>query len=88
MARLKLIKALSYTGEVKATKEKPYVEVEEATAEKLVASGYFKRLDGEASDEMRQIEPEEPDEEEKEPEEATGKAATGSTKKTTAKTKK
>lgn len=103
MVRLKLIKGLSYTGDVKATADKPYVEAEEATAEKLVASGYFKKLGGE-TDEIREIAPEDPEEsegdelpdlspetpedpEESEPE-TDGKAATGSTKKTSAKSKK
>ena len=42
MITLKLIKGLSYTGWVNATKKNPYVTVEdEAIAEKAVASGYF-----------------------------------------------
>lgn len=40
--RLKLTKALSYTGIVSASKGNPYVDVEDkATAEKAVATGYF-----------------------------------------------
>lgn len=45
MVRLKLIRGRSYTGEVKATREKPFVEVEEAMVEGLVASGYFQIVD-------------------------------------------
>nr|DAL85267.1 MAG TPA: endoplasmic reticulum chaperone [Caudoviricetes sp.] len=42
MYKLKLKKALSYTGIVSATKEKPYVTVEdEATVNAAVASGFF-----------------------------------------------
>lgn len=42
MYHLKLIKALSYTGVVKATSKKPDVYVDdEATANAAVASGYF-----------------------------------------------
>ena len=43
MYRIKLIKGLSYTGIVSATKEHPIVEVEdEAVAKLAIASGYFK----------------------------------------------
>lgn len=46
MYRLKLIKALSYTGVVEATKKNPYVFVEDkATADEAVATGYFKLLE-------------------------------------------
>ena len=42
MFKVKLIKGLSYTGVVHATKEAPYVDVEaKATSDALVASGYF-----------------------------------------------
>ncbi len=42
MYKLKLIKGLSYSGVVKATKKAPYVETDdEATAALAVASGYF-----------------------------------------------
>ena len=42
MYKLKLIKGLSYSGVVKATKKNPIVEVaDEATAQAAVASGYF-----------------------------------------------
>lgn len=45
MYHLKLCKALSYTGVVRATKEEPDVFVEDkAIADKAVASGYFKLL--------------------------------------------
>ena len=48
MYHLKLIKSLSYTGVVTATKKNPDVFVEDkATADMLVATGYFKLL-GEA----------------------------------------
>lgn len=40
--RLKLKKAISYTGIVSASKSNPYVDVEDkATAEKAVSTGYF-----------------------------------------------
>jgi len=42
MVKLKLIKARSYSGLVKATTKQPYVEVEaEKDAQALVATGYF-----------------------------------------------
>lgn len=44
--RLKLIQGLSYTGIISATRKNPFVEVDEATAEELVASGYFEAVDG------------------------------------------
>ena len=90
MAHLRLIKGRSYTGEVKATKEKPDVFTDdEATAKALVASGYFKRVDTakaepKAPDEMTEIKPEEPVKETA----TDSKAAAGGTKKTTAKSKK
>lgn len=51
MFHLKLIKALSYSGEIKATAKNPdaYTE-DEAIAKRAVASGYFK-LVGEAKEE-------------------------------------
>ena len=46
MYKVKLIKGLSYTGAVRATKKDPFVEVEEKeTAEALVASGYFELVE-------------------------------------------
>ncbi len=46
MYHLKLIKALSYYGVVKATKQNPDVYTEDkATADAAVASGYFKLVD-------------------------------------------
>lgn len=48
MYHLKLVKALSYTGVVTATKQHPDVFVEdEATVKAAVASGYFKLIEGE-----------------------------------------
>lgn len=45
---LKLVKALSYYGVIKATREHPDVFVEdEATAKAAVASGYFRVVEGE-----------------------------------------
>ena len=45
MYHLRLVKALSYTGVVEATKKKPDVYVEDkATADAAVATGYFKLL--------------------------------------------
>lgn len=45
MYKIKLIKSLSYTGIVSATKQNPIVCVEdEATAQKAVASGYFELI--------------------------------------------
>ncbi len=90
MAHLKLIKGRSYTGEVKATREKPDVYTDdEAMADALVASGYFKRVgevkaETKVPDEMTEVKPEIPVEE---PAEAESKAAAGGTKKT-AKSKK
>lgn len=46
MYHLRLIKSLSYTGVVTATQRKPDVFVEDkATADKAVATGYFKLLE-------------------------------------------
>lgn len=43
--RLKLIKALSYTGVVSATKSNPYVDVtDKKTVEKAIATGYFESV--------------------------------------------
>ena len=51
MFTLKLIKGLSYAGAVYATKESPEVSVEDkATAEALIASGYFKLVDSAEND--------------------------------------
>lgn len=48
MYHLRLTKALSYTGIVEATKDKPDVYVEyKATADAAVASGYFKLVEEE-----------------------------------------
>lgn len=48
MYRLKLIKALSYSGIVTATKSKPFVIVpEKEQAEYLVSTGYFELVEGE-----------------------------------------
>ena len=41
MALIKLVKGRSYTGEVKATRENPFVKCDEATAKAAVASGFF-----------------------------------------------
>lgn len=47
MYHLRLLKALSYTGIVSATKEHPDVFVEDkAAADAAVATGYFKLLEG------------------------------------------
>lgn len=52
MIKLKLKKARSYTGIVSATKEKPYVTVEdEATANAAVASGFFEIVEVSAAEE-------------------------------------
>lgn len=46
MYKVKLIKGLSYTGAVHATKKDPYAEVEKKeTADALVASGYFELVE-------------------------------------------
>lgn len=48
MYHLKLIKSLSYTGVVMATKKNPDVLVEDkTTADAAVATGYFKLVEGE-----------------------------------------
>lgn len=101
MIHLKLIKGLSYTGDVKATAAKPDVFVkDEATAERLVASGFFAKLGRPVEEKAKEVTPEpepEPEktveaepEETKEPVEAkpVSKAAAGGTKKTTGKAKK
>ena len=50
MYRLKLIKALSYSGIVTATKTKPFVIVpEKEQAEYLVSTGYFELVEGEGA---------------------------------------
>lgn len=60
MLHLRLIKALSYTGIVEATKDQPDVFVEDkATADIAVASGYFE-LVGESGDTQTPPEAEEP----------------------------
>ena len=49
---LKLTKALSYCGVVKATKKNPDLFVEDkATADEAVATGYFKLVEGEEAPE-------------------------------------
>lgn len=59
MHTLKLIKSLSYTGVVSATKEHPIVCVEdEATAQKAVASGYFELISEEPAAGDTENEPE------------------------------
>lgn len=46
MYRVKLIKALSYSGLVTATAAKPYVDIEDdETAEKVLATGYFQLIE-------------------------------------------
>ncbi len=45
MYRVKLIKALSYSGLVTATAAKPYVDIEDdEIAEKVLATGYFETV--------------------------------------------
>lgn len=45
MYRIKLIKALSYSGLVTATAASPYVDIEDdETAEKVLATGYFETV--------------------------------------------
>ena len=49
--RVKLIKARSYSGAVRATKKQPYVDVEtEEEANALVATGYFELCPSPAAD--------------------------------------
>lgn len=50
MVRLKLIKGRSYTGEVRATRERPFVEVDEAIVDGLISSGYFRVVDSVAEE--------------------------------------
>lgn len=51
MYKVKLIKGLSYTGAVHATKENPYVDVEDKeTADAVVATGYFELVEETADD--------------------------------------
>ncbi len=57
MFHLKLVKALSYSGVVEATKKKPDVFVEDqAIANKAVATGYFQIIE---DDEGLEVTPEE-----------------------------
>ena len=45
MYKLKLVKALSYSGVVNASTEHPYIEtIDPAIAEAAVATGYFKLI--------------------------------------------
>lgn len=47
MVRLKLIKGASFTGEgIKATRTDPYINTDRATADKVVALGYFEEISG------------------------------------------
>jgi len=41
MVRIKLVKGLSYSGIVTATKKNPFVTTDEETAKEAVATGYF-----------------------------------------------
>lgn len=41
MVRIKLVKGLSYSGVVSATKKSPYVTTDEDAASEAVATGYF-----------------------------------------------
>lgn len=51
MYKVKLIKGLSYTGAVHATKENPYVDVEsKEAADAAVATGYFELVEETADD--------------------------------------
>lgn len=46
MYKLKLIKGLSYTGAVHATRDNPYVDVEsKEAADAVVATGYFELVE-------------------------------------------
>ena len=63
MCHLKLIKALSYTGVVSATKEKPDVYTDdEAAAKEAVASGYFKLVEAPSGTPVDPEDPEDPEE--------------------------
>ena len=51
MYKVKLIKGLSYTGAVHATKDNPYVDVEsKEAADAAVATGYFELVEATADD--------------------------------------
>ena len=51
MYKVKLIKSLSYTGAVHATKDNPYVDVEsKEAADAAVATGYFELVEATADD--------------------------------------
>lgn len=53
MAKVKLIKARSYNGVVKATSEQPVVDVSEEDAQALVATGYFEPCTSVVADEQK-----------------------------------
>lgn len=56
MYHLRLIKALSYIGVIKAEKNNPDVYTEDKDiAEKAIATGYFKMIDDEASDDIKEV---------------------------------
>ena len=62
MYHLELIKALSYTGVVSATKEKPDVYTDdEATAKEAVASGYFELVEEPSGTPVDPEDPEDPE---------------------------
>ena len=47
MARIKLVKGRSYAaGQIKATREKSFVDCDDATAKEAVATGFFVLADG------------------------------------------
>jgi len=51
MYRVKLIKGRSYTGAIRATKDEPFVDVEDkAIADAAVATGYFEFVEAEGGD--------------------------------------
>ena len=51
MYKVKLIRGLSYTGAVHATKDNPYVDVEsKEAADAAVATGYFELVEATADD--------------------------------------
>lgn len=49
MVRIKLLKGLSYSGIITATKKSPYVTTDEDTAKEAVATGYFELVIDEAA---------------------------------------
>ncbi len=51
MTKVKLIKGLSYKGIISATKQKPFVEVDDKNVKEVLATGYFEVVEETAEEE-------------------------------------